>query len=148
MVVVGWFGSLLAQLLISGPQYRLEFGTDTRGSEILAGCGLAILLHVRPELTDRFRGRPRIDAAKCVDGCRACADACPTQAITINGGKVVQTNYNQFPLIRINKAPDVEVHWNITDNPPTGLGEPALPPAIPAIIHIRASGAGLLATRK
>ena len=55
VVVVGWFGSLLAQLLISGPQYRLEFGTDTRGSEILAGCGLAILLHVRPELTDRFR---------------------------------------------------------------------------------------------
>ena len=55
VVVVGWFGSLLAQLLISGPQYRLEFGTDTRGSEILAGCGLAILLHRRPDLTGRFR---------------------------------------------------------------------------------------------
>ena len=55
VVVVGWLGSLLAQLLISGPQYRLEFGTDTRGSEILAGCGLAILLHLRPDLTDRFR---------------------------------------------------------------------------------------------
>ena len=38
-----------AQLLISGPQYRLEFGTDTRGGEILAGCGLAILLHRRPD---------------------------------------------------------------------------------------------------
>jgi isoquinoline 1-oxidoreductase beta subunit len=57
------------------------------------------------------------------------------QAITIDGGKVVQTNYNQFPLIRINKAPDVEVFWNITDNPPTGLGEPALPPAPPAITN-------------
>jgi len=55
VVVVGWFGSLLAQLLISGPQYRLEFGTDTRGSEILAGCGLALLLHRRPDLTGRFR---------------------------------------------------------------------------------------------
>jgi Ni,Fe-hydrogenase III small subunit/ferredoxin len=38
-----------------------------------------------PELPDRFRGRPRIDATKCIDGCRACAAACPTQAITING---------------------------------------------------------------
>ena len=54
-VVVGWCGSLAAQLLISGPQYRLEFGTDTRGGEILAGCGLAILLHRHPELLDRWR---------------------------------------------------------------------------------------------
>jgi peptidoglycan/LPS O-acetylase OafA/YrhL len=55
VVVLGWCGSLLAQLLISGPQYRLEFGTDTRGSEILAGCGLAILLHRWPEIADPRR---------------------------------------------------------------------------------------------
>ncbi|MCC7261512.1 MAG: 4Fe-4S dicluster domain-containing protein [Candidatus Latescibacteria bacterium] len=36
-----------------------------------------------PELPDRFRGRPVIDAAKCPEGCRICAEACPTQAITI-----------------------------------------------------------------
>lgn len=36
-----------------------------------------------PELPDRFRGRPHIDAEKCVEGCRACADACPTGALTI-----------------------------------------------------------------
>jgi peptidoglycan/LPS O-acetylase OafA/YrhL len=55
VVVAGWCGSLLAQLLIDGPQYRLEFGTDTRGSEILAGCGLAILLHRRPGTAERLR---------------------------------------------------------------------------------------------
>lgn len=38
-----------------------------------------------PELPDRFRGRPSIDAAKCPSRCRECADACPTQAITVNG---------------------------------------------------------------
>ena len=34
-----------------------------------------------PPMPDRFRGRPTIDASKCPEGCRACADACPTDAI-------------------------------------------------------------------
>ncbi len=38
-----------------------------------------------PELPTHFRGRPIINAAKCPSDCRACAEACPTQAITING---------------------------------------------------------------
>ena len=53
MVAAGWIGSLLVQLMVSGPQYRLEFGTDVRGTELLAGCGLALLLHVRPEALRR-----------------------------------------------------------------------------------------------
>lgn len=36
------------------------------------------------ELPERFRGRPALDAARCVDGCRACADACPTQAVQLD----------------------------------------------------------------
>jgi Ni,Fe-hydrogenase III small subunit/ferredoxin len=39
-----------------------------------------------PALPDRFRGRPTLDAAKCRDGCQECAEACPTQAITVDGG--------------------------------------------------------------
>jgi Ni,Fe-hydrogenase III small subunit/NAD-dependent dihydropyrimidine dehydrogenase PreA subunit len=37
----------------------------------------------KPVLSDRFRGLPIIDASKCPDGCHACAEACPTDAITI-----------------------------------------------------------------
>jgi Ni,Fe-hydrogenase III small subunit/NAD-dependent dihydropyrimidine dehydrogenase PreA subunit len=36
-------------------------------------------------LPDRFRGLPVVDASKCPDGCRACAEACPTDAIDGGG---------------------------------------------------------------
>lgn len=39
------------------------------------------------DLPDRFRGRPVIDAAKCPQGCRDCAEACPTDAVSFKDGK-------------------------------------------------------------
>ena len=40
-----------------------------------------------PELPERFRGLPSIDAARCPAGCRDCADACPTEAVSFRDGR-------------------------------------------------------------
>jgi isoquinoline 1-oxidoreductase beta subunit len=57
------------------------------------------------------------------------------QEITIERGRVVQDNFRNFSLLRLVQAPPVEVHWKLSDNAPTGLGEPALPPVVPALTN-------------
>jgi isoquinoline 1-oxidoreductase beta subunit len=53
--------------------------------------------------------------------------------ITMEDGRMQQSNYHQYPMLRIKNAPQVAVHFIQGDFAPTGVGEPALPPLAPAI---------------
>jgi isoquinoline 1-oxidoreductase subunit beta len=56
-------------------------------------------------------------------------------AITINKGRVEQTNFNDYEMPRINQSPKIEVHIVRSTEDPTGIGEPGLPVIAPAVCN-------------
>jgi len=56
--------------------------------------------------------------------------------VTASGGRVQQSNFNGYPVTRMNQAPrETHVHIVQSDAPPAGVGEPGVPPIAPAICN-------------
>ena len=55
--------------------------------------------------------------------------------ITFANGAAAQSNFSDYGLLRINQAPEIECHFIQSDNSPTGLGEPPIAAATPAITN-------------
>jgi isoquinoline 1-oxidoreductase beta subunit len=64
------------------------------------------------------------------------------EAITFKDGKVVQSNFTDYPLLGIAKAPAVEVHIIESGAAMGGVGEPGTPPAAPALANAIAAASG------
>jgi isoquinoline 1-oxidoreductase beta subunit len=55
--------------------------------------------------------------------------------ITFENGRVQQGNFHNYQMLRMNESPEIEVHIMPSSEPPTGVGEPGVPPVAPAIAN-------------
>ncbi len=63
-------------------------------------------------------------------------------AVEIEGGAAKPSNFHEYQLPRMPVTPKITVEFVPSDNPPTGMGEPALPPVIPALTNALAKLTG------
>jgi isoquinoline 1-oxidoreductase subunit beta len=63
-------------------------------------------------------------------------------AITIDKGRVQQSNFHDYPMLRMNEMPRVEVHIVSSNAPAGGVGEPGVPPLAPAVCNAIFAGTG------
>ncbi len=62
--------------------------------------------------------------------------------ITVKDGRIQQSNFPNYPHMRMAQAPDVEVHLLKTDHPPSGAGEMGIPTAAPALTNAKFAAEG------
>jgi isoquinoline 1-oxidoreductase beta subunit len=77
-----------------------------------------------------------------VEGAVGFALSSLSEEITLQGGRVVQGNFDGFPILRLPDMPAVEVHIVASSGPPTGIGEPGVPPLAPAVANAIAAATG------
>jgi isoquinoline 1-oxidoreductase beta subunit len=97
-------------------------------------------------------GRPRVHRVVCAIDCGTVVNpqlvaqqmegavifglsAALGERITIREGRVEQSNFPQYPVLRMDQAPTVETHLVQSDRPPGGVGEPGTPPIAPALAN-------------
>ena len=105
--------------------------------------GKPVVSHITAGVHCNFCINPRTVEAQ-VQGAAllALATTLPGHAITLKDGVVEQSNFHDFPPLRMPDAPIVSVHLVPSDEPPKGMGEPGLPPLAPALANAlrRATG--------
>jgi isoquinoline 1-oxidoreductase beta subunit len=55
--------------------------------------------------------------------------------ITIEQGRVIQSNFSDYPLLQLHEMPEVEVHILPDSREPQGVGEMGVPPLVPAVVN-------------
>ncbi len=104
------------------------------------------------EVTLRKDGLPRVERVVCAVDCGVAVNPDVIRAqmegaigfglgaalwseITLDKGRVVQSNFHDYRTLRIDDMPKVEVHIVPSAEPPTGVGEPGVPPIAPAVAN-------------
>ena len=88
---------------------------------VAADCGIAI--------------NPDVIKAQLEGGMGFGLSAAMFASVDLDDGRVVQSNFHDYRVLRINEMPDVEVHIVPSTQKPTGIGEPGTPPIAPAVAN-------------
>ncbi|MDJ0862379.1 MAG: xanthine dehydrogenase family protein molybdopterin-binding subunit [Gammaproteobacteria bacterium] len=130
------------------------------GKPLPEGRGRGIALHKSfksvvaqvAEVSVDNNGNPRVHRVTCAVDCGLAVDpdnihaqmessivfglsAALRGAITFEAGRVQQSNFHDYPLLRINEMPKVDVHILASDADLGGVGEPGTPPIAPAVCN-------------
>ncbi len=121
------FGSYVANVA----DVSLRDGGTVKVERIVCAidCGLAV--------------NPDVVAAQMEGGIGYGLGAALKSAITLKGGVVEQTNFDGYDVMRMSEMPRIEVHIVPSAAPPTGVGEPGTPVALPAVANALFSGTGV-----
>jgi isoquinoline 1-oxidoreductase beta subunit len=72
-------------------------------------------------------------AAQIMGGIIMALSSCIDESITLEQGAVVQSNFNDYPILKLAEAPEVDVHFLQSTASMGGIGEPGVPPTAPAL---------------
>jgi isoquinoline 1-oxidoreductase beta subunit len=78
---------------------------------------------------------PGIIAAQLEGGAIFAASAALFQELTFENGRLQQTNFHTFPVMRMHECPEIETHMVENNEKSGGIGEPGVPCTAPAIAN-------------
>lgn len=120
------FGTSVAQVV--------EISVDSSGAHRVervvcaVDCGIAI--------------NPDIVRAQMEGGIGMALGAASHEAVTLDAGRVEQVNFDTYRPLRMDEMPVIEVHILPSDAPPSGVGEPGVPPLAPALANALRAATG------
>ncbi|MEE4161110.1 MAG: xanthine dehydrogenase family protein molybdopterin-binding subunit [Woeseiaceae bacterium] len=91
-------------------------------------CGIAI--------------NPDVIRAQMEGGIGQALSAALREEVTLEDGRIREDNFDQYQPLRIDEMPTVEVHFVASAEPPSGVGEPGVPPLAPALVNAIAAATG------
>ncbi|HEY3277655.1 MAG TPA: xanthine dehydrogenase family protein molybdopterin-binding subunit [Syntrophorhabdaceae bacterium] len=151
-------------LLSRHPRHRgvLDLAAEKAGwgSRLAEGRGRGIAMHESfgsfvaqvAEVSVNSDGTPRVHRVVCAIDCGRAVNPLTIEAqlesavvfglsaalhgaITFKNGRVEQSNFHDYPVLRMNEMPVVEVHIVPSTENPSGVGEPGTPPIAPAVAN-------------
>ncbi|MCU0759408.1 MAG: molybdopterin-dependent oxidoreductase [Steroidobacteraceae bacterium] len=119
IAIIESFGTIVAEVC----EVAVDAGGAVRVERVVAAVDCGIV--VNPETAE----------AQVQGGILYGLSAALGERITIDAGKVAEANFHDYPILRLNEAPKIEVEFIRSEAPPGGLGEPGTPPIAAALCN-------------